>query len=229
MLVAMTALVLAHPVTPILVLPGVFSAIALVRRNGSTATLITAALIVVLASGWLIYQADWVLTSGLRLLEEILAQERRLPFGSLGSFNAAEDAAYLQYVAANRTLYIAVFVVLVVSMLLVWREKTARISAIWIGLLMPSIVAALGAGNFADRGLLFALVPAAVIFGQAQTVLDSWSGRLHRPVLTILCHRPRWTRESSRQRPQTSPLRRTTVRRAARSPQFQSPPLGPAR
>lgn len=164
---ALIAMVISHPISPLLAVAGLYGILYLTRRfDWRSIVPGFVVLALVMYTTWVLYRANWVLTAAIRILEEATGQERPMP---IAGFHAVPRLAV--YLLIDHVLLAGALAALLAALLLVLRSqpRIARACLLWGAILAPAFALLYGAQDFLDRVLLFAIVPAVVVFAVAYT------------------------------------------------------------
>jgi hypothetical protein len=186
LLLDLGVIIVLHPTTPLLALPGLIVATFISTDMGKGSiqkTLGFAGTFAIAYAAWTMYQADWIFEQAVRIVLTAFQYEKRLPIVDSPVVPQIEA-----YVLMHRILLIGVLILLILSYLYLWRTKVWGFITIWGCALIPAFLLFFSYRDFFDRVLLFALFPCAVMFAEAWERLRerfrTWKIRV--PVATLL-------------------------------------------
>ncbi len=164
---ALIAMVISHPISPLLAVAGLYGILYLNRRfdwRSVVPSFVMLALVVYTA--WVMYRAGWVLTSAIRILRGAAGQTKPIP---IAGFHAVPRMA--TYLLIDHVLLAGALAVLLAALLLVLHAcpRIALACLLWGALLTPVFALLYGSHDFLDRVLLFAILPAVIVFAVAYT------------------------------------------------------------
>jgi hypothetical protein len=188
MLLDLAVIIILHPATPLLALPGlvVDAYVADEQRKGALRkTLAFIGTFLVGYVAWTMYRADWIFSHAVKTILSAFQEEKRVPIVDSPVIPQIEV-----YVALHRILLIALLLVLVLSFFATWRSKIWRFVTVWGIALIPAFLVLFSYKDFFDRVLLFVLLPCAIIFAEAwdrfRERFTSWTIR-GAAVLLLVC------------------------------------------
>ncbi|MEA3202050.1 MAG: hypothetical protein QOE90_3478 [Thermoplasmata archaeon] len=155
------ALIASHPLSPLLVLPGVLVALVEYPRSqkkGIVARLFQAPfenvllIFLILYLAWILYESGWIVGHAVGLVSEALTSEREVT----GITRVIPGSEWVGI--AKAVFFVGMAAWLALPLIKLRRDRFLRTSLLWIALMGPIFVAALG-GRFFSRPLLFVLVP----------------------------------------------------------------------
>jgi hypothetical protein len=165
LLLDLAVIIVLHPTTPLLALPGLMVAtlVASGTEKGSVQkTLGFAGTFAISYAAWTMYQADWIFSRAVRVVLSAFTEEKRLPIVDSPVIPQIEA-----YVTLHRTILIALLIVLLLSYLSLWRTRIWSFITIWGLSLIPAFLLFFSYRDFFDRVILFALFPCAIAFSEA--------------------------------------------------------------
>lgn len=181
LLLALSVMIISHPITPLLAVPGLIVAGAASGEWTSKQILRSLQLVGTFLIGygaWLLYKADWILTRAVNVINDALNSGKQIPILSSAPLGEIAD-----YVLLNRIFLVALMATLVVGYLILWRSKPWYFVTAWGIVFSPAFVVFLSYRDFFDRIMLFLLVPCAIIFAEAGAKLARSLPRL--PMLRV--------------------------------------------
>ncbi len=165
LLLDLAVIIILHPTTPLLALPGLIIATFVVTDMGKGSiqkTLAFAGTFLIGYAAWTMYRADWIFTQAVRVVLTAFQEEKRLPIVDSPVVPQIES-----YVVLHRILLVALLIILLLSFLSLWRTKIWYFILIWGCALFPAFLLFFSYRDFFDRVLLFALFPCAILFAEA--------------------------------------------------------------
>jgi hypothetical protein len=186
LLVTFAVIIMTHPVTPLLALPGlitlgIFSGQFEWRKL--MLALQSALVFMVAYLTWTLYQAGWVLSNAVKFLFAALDTEKIIPIVGYTYKSNPELEAYLFW---HRILLIAALAVLAVCYLLLFRSRTWKFTSLWGLAFLPAFVVFYSASEFFDRILLFAIIPCAVVFAEGITKIHYRWTKIRWAIVSLL-------------------------------------------
>ncbi|HMA36022.1 MAG TPA: hypothetical protein VKY74_16285 [Chloroflexia bacterium] len=179
LLLTLAAMILAHPISPLLAAPGILA----VAATGGLAGFVQLRQALWLVGSflvgyvtWTMYRADWFLATAAKTVVDAFTSEKTVPLTTANPVSAIQD-----YILLNRIYLVVLLVVLVVGYFSIWRSRPGRMVTAWGIAFIPAFVVFLSYHDFFDRILLFLLVPAAVVFAEAGARLAQVGPRLRVP------------------------------------------------
>jgi len=188
LLLDLAVIIVLHPTTPLMALPGLMVAAFVTTDMGKGSIRKTFAFAGTFLTGyaaWTMYRADWIFSQAVNVVLRAFQEEKRLPIVDSPVVPQIEA-----YVALHRILLILLLIVLFLSYLSLWRTKVWAFITIWGFSLIPAFLLLFSYRDFFDRVLLFALFPCAITFAEAwerfRERFGSWKMRV--PVgLLLVC------------------------------------------
>lgn len=176
--VAVVSLVVSHPLSPILIFPGMLAALAIrsstfrevaVRTlNKSIWVLLPAA---VLYLGWIMFQSSWIIDHARGIVVDALESEKHV--SGLNRFIPGTEQILFENLAFLLTLFIALAPLGLVALTTPLRKLVVP----WGLFMAPILVGSVG-GRFFSRPLLFLLVPLGLAIGASLTLRGKWISRV---------------------------------------------------
>ncbi len=186
LLLTLAVIIVLHPTTPLLALPGLMVAAFLTTdmgRGSVQKTLAFAGTFLIGYVAWTMYQANWIFGQAVRVVLLAFQEEKRIPIVDSPVLPEMET-----YVVLHRILLIGLLLVLLVSYLSLWRTRIWSFITIWGFALIPAFLLLFSYRDFFDRVLLFALFPCAITFAEAwerfRERFPSW--KIRAPALGLL-------------------------------------------
>ncbi len=162
---ALLMMIITHPISPLLSLPGFFAAVFIRDENEKKHLLRAMGFVFLVLSGyvlWTLYMGDWVISSALKLILSSLQAEKIQ--SNISSSGALPQLA--GYLLTHRVLLVSLLIVLGLFFLVTRKRRPWRFAAMWGFGLLPAFLLLLNYQDFFDRVLLFGLVPSALLFSE---------------------------------------------------------------
>jgi hypothetical protein len=183
-LIGMAAMIVLHPITPLLALPGLFvAASSAIETRGIRLLRPLQLMIVFLVAyiSWILYRADWLLSRALGIVLSALTEDKILPIVQSRAIPSIGS-----YQLLNRSFLIVLLLILAVSYICLWRTRLWMYVTLWGLALAPGFLLLFSFPDFFDRVLLFAIVPCALLFAEASGRLWERHPRLRIPAGALL-------------------------------------------
>lgn len=184
LLVAFATMIISHPLTPLLAIPGI-ATVAMSSNDFSKEQLKKAAglisLFLISYATWTLYRANWILSNSIKVVLNATTEDKPLPIVNTTIIPQVEN-----YILMNRVFLIALLAVLAIGYCLLWRTKTWYFVSAWGLAFAPAFVILLGYHDFFDRVMLFMLIPCAIVFAEAGERLCQSASRLKRPAAALI-------------------------------------------
>ncbi|HEU5014604.1 MAG TPA: hypothetical protein VFT66_18915 [Roseiflexaceae bacterium] len=164
-LLALAAMIISHPVTPLLAVPGLVIVTASMGKTNATQirrALELAGTFLVSYITWTLYRAEWILSRAAGTIMSAFTQEKSLPIVDTPLIYQVDT-----YMLLHRIFLIALLVVLAASYATLWRTRVWYIVTAWGIAFVPGFALLFSYHDFFDRILLFMLVPCALVFAEA--------------------------------------------------------------
>lgn len=184
--ITMFAVILTHPITPLLALPGLltvglFSGPVDLKRLWLIIQ--TTGVFLVGYITWTLYQANWVLVNAVKYIVDAFQTEKITP---IVGYSYTPQADLENFLFWHRILIIALLVLLAVAYITLFKSKTWQFVTVWGLFMLPPFLLLFTAKNFFDRILLFSLVPCAIVFGEAAANIFFRFTKFRIPVSTLI-------------------------------------------
>jgi hypothetical protein len=177
-------MIVTHPITPLLALPGLLVAAFIADKNQVQRVRHAVEFAGSFCIGyiaWTLYQADWILTPAVRTILNAFQEEKRIPIVDSPIIPQVEA-----YVQLHRVFLIAMLVLLLLSYLYIWRSRIWSFITFWGLSFLPGFILLFSYRDFFDRILLFALIPCAIAFAEAGSRFFQRLPKLRIPAIASL-------------------------------------------
>jgi hypothetical protein len=165
LLLALGAMIVSHPITPLLALPGLI-VIALSTSDAPAGRIKRVyeliGLFLVGYIAWTLYRADWLLTNAVQIVFNAAKDEKHIPIVNSPVIHVIDN-----YLLMNRVFLVALLLVLAAGYFSLWRSRAWYLVTGWGLSFAPAFGLFFSYRDFFDRILLFALVPCALVFAEA--------------------------------------------------------------
>jgi hypothetical protein len=184
LLLALAAMIISHPITPLLATPGL--AVVAASSNGISATQVKRAIglvgtFLVGYATWLLYRADWILSRAIKVVFDAFETDKNLPLVNSRSISEIAD-----FVLLYRIFLVLLIALLAIGYISLWRTRSWYFVTAWGVAFSPAFVIFLSYRDFFDRILLFLLVPCAIVFAEAGARLCRSFPRLKVPAAAVV-------------------------------------------